>query len=121
MTDIRLPRSPFCPLAFISPHPRSRFSCRAASATKSLRGGASLALAVRVVCLAPHAPAPFGIKMAHAAFVMDGHVLFATVQHPGRLAARMHRAALAMHAQQIFVQITTERAPNHVVIAYPFR
>ena len=34
--------------------------------------------------------------MPHAAFVMDRHVLFAPVQYPRRLAARMHGATLAV-------------------------
>ena len=34
-----------------------------------------------------------------------------------RLAAGLHRAALAVHAEQVFVQVAAERAPDRVVVA----
>src|SRR6185369_18098804 len=82
-----------------------------------LRGSARFALAERVVGFASHAPAPFGVEVPHAAFVVDRHVLFAAVQYPRRLAAGAHRAALPVHAEQVFMQVAAERAPDHVVIA----
>src|SRR5437870_912854 len=71
---------------------------------------------VRIVGLALHAPAPFGVEVAHAAFVVDRHVFLAAMEHPRSFAPRMHRAPLAMHTKQVFVQIAAERSPDGVVV-----
>ena len=37
-----------------------------------------------------------------------------------RVRARPHRTALTVHAEQVFVKIASERAPDRVVIEHPF-
>src|SRR5487761_2708865 len=74
------------------------------------------AFAERVVGRAAHAPAPFGVEMAHADFVVYGAVFLAAVDHPATVGALAHRATLALHREQVLVQVAAERAPDGVVI-----
>ena len=67
-----------------------------------------LSLTVRIVSLAFHAPAPFGVEVSHAAFVVDRHVFLAAVEHPRSFATRMHGATLAMHTKQPLERIEME-------------
>src|SRR5215213_2683161 len=69
----------------------------------------------RVVRLAAHAPAPFGVVVPHTDFVVNRRILFAPVQDPARVCAFAKRAALAVNAQRIVMGIAPERSPDRVV------
>src|SRR5439155_21265896 len=77
-----------------------------------MSGGA----AQRSVRSASHAPAPFGVEVAHADLVMDGAVLLAPMDHPAAVGALAHRPALAVDGEEVLVEVAAERAPDGVVV-----
>src|SRR5687767_8080166 len=67
---------------------------------------------------ATHAPRPLGVVVAHADLVMDGVVLLATLEDPAAVGAAPEGASLAVHSEQVLVQVAAERPPDHVVVEH---
>src|SRR4051794_8854990 len=56
-----------------------------------------------------HPATPLFVIVSHAVLVMYRLVLMTAVENSPRLGAGLHGGALPLHADQIFVQIATER------------
>src|ERR1700730_838726 len=63
-----------------------------------------------------HPAAPLFIIVPHAVLVMNCLVLMTAVENSPRLRTGLHRGALPLHADQIFVQIAAERTPDRIVM-----
>ena len=72
---------------------------------------------IRVPRPAIHPLTPCIIKMAHAFFIMNRRIaicipLVAPVKNPALIRPLAHRCLLGGNGQQVFMKISTERAPN---------
>src|SRR5437899_4137584 len=82
---------------------------------------ARAAFAEWIVRRATHAPAPFGVEVAHADLVVDRAVLFAPLDHPAAVRALAHGTTLPVNREQILVQVAAERPPDRVVVENALR
>src|SRR5262247_373072 len=74
---------------------------------------------IRVVRGAAHAAAPLGVVVTHPDLVVDRAVPLPPLDHPARVGPFAHRAALAVHAEEVLVEVAAERPPDHVVVEDP--
>src|SRR6202035_2131718 len=81
----------------------------------------ALVLPARVVCRPAHTLRPFCVVVPHPDLVVNRAVLLTALEHPTAAAVLAHRTALAMHGEQVLVQIASERSPDHVVIEHALR
>src|SRR5829696_2993117 len=64
-----------------------------------------------------HAPAPLLVEVAHPYLVVDGALLLAAVEDVAR--AVPYGAALAVHGEQVLVQVPAEGTPDRLVVQDP--
>ena len=72
---------------------------------------------IRIPRPAIHPLTPCIVKMAHAFFIMNSGIavripLMAPVENPALICPLAHRRLLGGDGQQVFMKISTERAPN---------
>src|ERR687893_43066 len=71
----------------------------------------------RVAGETAHAPAPLLVEVAHPYLVVDGALLLAAVENVA--GAVPDGAALAVHGEQVLVQVPAEGAPDRLVVGDP--
>src|SRR5437588_11159086 len=71
---------------------------------------------IGIVRLPVHPAAPLLIVVPHAVFVMDRLVFMTAMKDTTRLRPGPHCGALALHAEQVLVQVAAEWTPDRVVV-----